>query len=131
MNSPVIAKVEDPSAISVVAALAHETWNRHFVPIVGQEQVDHMRDKFQSVASIAGQIAAGYFYYTIAMDNLKVGYFALAPVLPGSGEAQLSKIYVMTGQQGRGLGKCMLAFVAGYAWNESTFNSPLGHQLFL
>ncbi|MHB8159226.1 MAG: GNAT family N-acetyltransferase [Thermoleophilia bacterium] len=110
MHLPVIAKVDDSSAISVVAALAHETWNRHFVPIVGQAQVDHMLEKFQSASAIAAQIASGYLYFTIAVDNQKVGYFALAPVLPGSSEAQLSKIYVMAGQKGRGLGKCMLAF---------------------
>lgn len=111
MSLPAITKISDSADIDAVAALAHEIWNQHFVPIAGQEQVDYMLAKFQSASAIAGQISGGYRYYAITVDNEMVGYFALAPIADESTEAQLSKIYVREDHQGRGLGREMLAFV--------------------
>lgn len=111
MDLPAITKISDSADIDAVAALAHEIWNQHFVPIAGQEQVDYMLEKFQSASAITGQISSGYRYYAIAVDKEMVGYFALAPIEDESTEAQLSKIYVREDHQGRGLGREMLVFV--------------------
>ena len=105
-----LSSVTAPSEIEAVATLAHEIWNQHFVPIIGQDQVDYMLEKFQSAPAIAGQISSGYLYYMIEEDDQMVGYFALAPVSDVEGEAQLSKIYVREDYQGRGLGKAALEF---------------------
>lgn len=110
IDLPVITKVSDPEDIEAVAALAHEIWNQHFVPIAGQKQVDYMLEKLQSAPAIAKQISSGYQYYTIAVDNEMVGYFAIASVPDECIEAQLSKIYVRKDHQGQGLGKDMLDF---------------------
>ena len=105
-----LSSVTDPAEIESVAALAHEIWNQHFVPIIGQAQVDFMLDKFQSAQAISGQISSGYKYYMIEEDDQMAGYFALAPVPDVEGEAQLSKIYVKEVFQGRGLGRAALEF---------------------
>lgn len=111
MVFPTIKKANDSTAIDAVAALAHEIWNQHFVPIVGQAQIDYMLDKFQSAPAIAGQISSGYRYYTIEEADRLVGYFALAPVPDEKDEVQLSKIYVREEYRGRGLGRFALEFV--------------------
>jgi len=103
-------RVTRSADIDSVTVLAHEIWNKHFVPIVGQEQVDYMLRKFQSAPAIARQTANGYEYYIVMDNGHKVGYFAVVPSPSGS-SAQLSKIYVKQEQQGRGLGKAIVAFV--------------------
>ncbi|MBN1437127.1 MAG: GNAT family N-acetyltransferase [Sedimentisphaerales bacterium] len=108
----IILRVKDAEDIAVVAALAEEIWNQHFIGIISQGQVDYMLGKFQSVGAIEEQIAAGYEYYLVRVDDEPVGYFALVPQVEED-QAMLSKIYVKAQQRGSGLGKAMMEFVEG------------------
>ncbi len=103
-------RVERREDIELVAALAREIWNGHFVPIIGQAQVDYMLDKFQSVHAVTGQIADGYEYYIVMSSGLPVGYFAIVPDMEAS-SAMLSKLYVREHKRRRGMGRAILAFV--------------------
>lgn len=97
--------------IDAVAVLAHEVWNQHFPPIIGQEQVDYMLDKFQSVPAITRQIRKdGYEYYLIVEDDERAGYLALVPDDDG-GSLQLSKLYLKQSCRGRGLGRTVLGWI--------------------
>jgi GNAT superfamily N-acetyltransferase len=102
--------VESPADIAVVAALAHDIWRQHYVPIIGLAQTDYMVAKFQSAAAIARQMTEGYRYYLARKDGVDVGYFALVPDFRES-RALLSKLYVRPEQQGAGIGKAIIAFV--------------------
>lgn len=101
-----LERVKTPAQIAAVAALARETWMQHYVPIIGAAQVEYMLAKFQSPEAIARQIAAeGYEYYVAP----GAGYLALVPE-PVRKSAMLSKIYVLAGRRGTGLGRAMVAF---------------------
>ena len=105
---PNTQRVVSPEDIDAVAALAHEIWNQHFPPIIGQGQVDHMLETLQSGAAITRQIReGGYEYYLVADGNERVGYFALAACDDES--IQLSKLYLRRSCRGRGLGRAVLA----------------------
>lgn len=110
MNAIEMRKVTLPTDIKSVTLLAKEIWNEHFVPIVGQAQVDYMLDKFQSVSAIARQIAEGYEYYLVLNEAQRVGYFAFV-LHPAGFHARLSKIYVRQARRGHGIGKAIMAFV--------------------
>lgn len=43
-----IDTVDSDDKICQLEKLAKEIWNQHFVPIIGQDQVDYMLNKFQS-----------------------------------------------------------------------------------
>ena len=103
-------RVSTPADIETVAALAHETWLQHYVPIIGRAQTDYMLAKFQSAPALARQIADGYEYYLALDDSAPAGYFAVVPN-PVDGQALLSKIYVTQQRRGNGLGKAIVAFV--------------------
>ena len=107
---PEMLRATRPADIDSVVVLAHEIWNVHFVPIIGQEQVDYMLAKFQSAPAITRQIADGYEYYIVVDNDHRAGYFAIVPD-PLASSAQLSKIYVRQEQRGGGLGKAIIAFV--------------------
>jgi GNAT superfamily N-acetyltransferase len=108
-----MVKVRKATQIEAVADLAREIWNEHFVPIIGQAQVDYMLSRFQSAAAIREQIAAGYEYYLVRDGGQHAGYFALVPARTKP-SAQLSKIYLRREQRGRGLGKAIMEFVNTY-----------------
>jgi ribosomal protein S18 acetylase RimI-like enzyme len=105
-----IKRVTEADEIQRVAELAHEIWNQHFVPIIGQKQVDYMVDKFQSAPVIAEQIAQGYDYYLVGHAGQPAGYFALVPNL-AEARAMLSKIYLKKDVRGHGLGRSVMTFV--------------------
>jgi len=109
---PTVQRVTTPRDIDAVAALAHEVWNQHFPPIIGQEQVDYMLDKFQSVPAITRQIReGGYEYYLIVDEDERAGYLALVADDEDGGSLQLSKLYLKQSCRGRGLGRTVLAWI--------------------
>lgn len=108
-----IIKVSGDSDIASVARLAREIWNDHFVPIIGQAQVDYMLERFQSAPAIRCQMAGGYEYYLAIDGERPAGYFAVIP-RPGERTAQLSKVYLLRELRGRGIGRRLLEFVESY-----------------
>ena len=95
--------------VASLADLAKTIWNQHFVSIIGQEQVDYMLKKFQSIEAIRSQLSSGYEYYLAMNDQKPVGYIGLIPNDP-PGKLMLSKIYVKDSSRGIGLGKTLLEF---------------------
>ncbi|MCF1421453.1 GNAT family N-acetyltransferase [Mangrovimonas futianensis] len=104
-----IRLVQTASEIALVAQLAHRIWNQHYVPIIGQAQVDYMVDKFQSEAAITAQVDNGYLYYSIHFKDLPAGYLALVPDLTAK-KLMISKIYIAQEFRGKHLGQQLINF---------------------
>ncbi len=96
--------------IEEVVRLAREIWQEHYLPIIGQAQVDYMLEKFQSRDAIARQIVQKYEYYLVLDKGQSTGYVGLVPH-PGESKLLLSKIYIQKELRGRGIGKEALDFV--------------------
>ncbi|UCB54841.1 MAG: GNAT family N-acetyltransferase [Thiotrichales bacterium] len=105
-----IHRITSDSDITAVAELADEIWHEHFIPIIGDQQVDYMLEKFQSPAAIAEQLQSGFEYYIAAIDKRYVGYMGLVPD-PPNGTMMISKIYVKREARGDGIGKRLLQLV--------------------
>ena len=105
-----ITAVKGQKEISIVAALAEEIWNDHFVPIIGKAQVDYMLDKFQSESAISKQIDEGFEYYLLCIDGDNSGYIGLVPD-PAESTLMISKIYVKKNYRGFGVGSEALGFI--------------------
>ncbi len=105
-----IQKVKSEEELDKVASLAYKIWNQHFVPIIGQEQVDYMVDKFQSVSAMAEQIKSGYEYFYLFEDGRERAYLAIVPDHE-SKKMMISKIYVELESRGKGYGLQLLEFV--------------------
>ncbi len=106
----VIAAVESPADVAVVARLAHEIWYEHYVPIIGIVQVDYMVPRFQSTVAIAGQQATGLRYYLLRTGEMAVGYFAIEPQ-PAAGRMFLAKLYLLKAWRGHGVARRALDFI--------------------
>ena len=114
-----IEKVTSKALIEITAQLAHKIWNQHYVPIIGQDQVDYMLGKFQDIEAISNQIKNGYEYFVIFNQNIPSGYLALVPN-QNDKKLMISKIYVDSDFRGLGLGSKLMEFTLETA-KEGTF----------
>ena len=104
-----IDEVSEPAEVEAVARLSRQIWEEHYVPIIGQRQVDYMLDRFQSAGAIADQIEEGHRYFLLRDGEEDVGYLALVPDAE-AGEMYLSKFYVRRDRREEGLGRRMIEF---------------------
>lgn len=89
--SLMIVPVKTTSDMEIVATLAQEIWNQHFIPIIGQDQVNYMVEKFQSSSALAEQLEHGYEYFMLIYDCVLAGYCGIRS---SDGYLFLSKLYV-------------------------------------
>lgn len=87
-----------------VYAVADAIWHQHYDPIIGEEQVDYMVEKFLSPDAVAEQINSGYEYFLYSYDYTFAGF---AAILEKDDELFLSKLYVDEEFRGKGIGKYM------------------------
>ena len=98
-----IKVVATAKEMGVVAGLAKTIWNEHYVPIIGQAQVDYMVEKYQTKEAIYGQIKnEGYQYFLVTVTGKPVGYIG---IVEKNNELFLSKIYILGSERGKGLGR--------------------------
>ena len=89
----------------IIADLANIIWIEHYTPIIGDQQVAYMLEKFQSVLAIEDQVKKGTLYYLLLHQNTPVGYFSFSK---NEEFLFLSKLYVLNSARGKGIGKAAL-----------------------
>lgn len=105
-----ITPVTSDNDISTVAILGQVIWNEHYVPIIGQAQVNYMIEKFQSEVAVRRQIALeGYSYFLVTSDDKAVGYIG---IIEKEKEMFLSKLYLLAGERGKGFARLAVSFLA-------------------
>lgn len=106
-------KVHTPDQINLVAALAKEIWYEHYIPIIGEKQVNYMVNRFQSAAAVTLQLNNENFeYYLIYKSFEPSGYIGIRE---SEGELFLSKFYIQKENRGNGLGRRGFEFVVNRA----------------
>lgn len=102
------AKVEKDDQITEVANLASIIWHEHFTPIIGNEQVDYMLEKFQSESALNTQLAKGFEYYQILHNQDLCGYCGF---LQEDEKLFLSKLYLKKESRGQHLSTKVFQFL--------------------
>ena len=102
-------KVLTEQDITLTSDLASVIWNEHYVPIIGQAQVDYMVTNFQSPDAIRNQIQhENYKYYLLYHQSEPSGYISIKQM---GEDLFLSKFYVIKKKRGTGLGKEGIKFI--------------------
>lgn len=107
----IIPAVNDAEILGV-ASLAEEIWHEYFPPIIGEEQVDYMVEKFQSFDALKEQIADGYEYFLISNDYMMSGYTG---VKEQDGSLFLSKLYLLKDSRGQHLSTEVFGYLVDLA----------------
>lgn len=91
--------------ISTVQQLAREIWEEHYLPIIGQQQIDYMLDLFYSTEKIQKELEDGVFWEILYLENEAIGYLVCEVE---EENIQLSKLYLKSKVRGKGLGKFLI-----------------------
>jgi hypothetical protein len=74
-----IIEASTDNHMDIIESLAREIWTEHYIPIIGEQQVGYMLDRYQSKQAIKEQIASGAFYFLLEEDQAFIGYIAVQP----------------------------------------------------
>ena len=84
-----------------MANIAKSVWHETFDPLIGNDQVEYMLEKFQSVSAFLRQTTTeGYTYYLIVDESGTQGYIALCN--DKSDRLFMSKLYLLPSARGKG-----------------------------
>lgn len=97
---PALVKI-DSSQFEKLFRLAREIWDIHYVPIVGQGQVDYMLNSMYSPAGLEKQTQEGQSFYFIKNQGTIIGFLGLSMKNGGF----IHKFYIHPKQQRQGLGR--------------------------
>lgn len=86
-----------------VQDLAYLTWPETFKEILTQDQLQYMLEWMYNLPTLRDQIGTGHEFY-IVTDNRDLGFVGIEFDHPEKGIAKIHKLYVLPGQQGKGLG---------------------------
>ncbi|PIA80375.1 GNAT family N-acetyltransferase [Gaetbulibacter sp. 4G1] len=93
----------------LIEELADVIWRKHYIPITGIGQVEHMLKKYQSAEAISKQVEdEGFEYFILRYDKTPVGYISIRKE---EGKLFLSKIYVLSEYRGKKIGKTAMQFI--------------------
>ena len=106
--NPTITSLKNQNIDSIVV-LAKPIWHEHYTPIIGEQQVNYMLEKFQSREAIQSQLEEGYQYFQVTEQTQLVGYFSIQ--FRENASLFISKFYLSKQARGKGFGKQMLSFV--------------------
>lgn len=91
----------DKQDIPIIYSLALKIWNHHYVPIVGQEQVDYMLGNIYSTEGLTEQMTIKHHqFYLLVLDERPVGFLSVS----GEEDMFIHKFYIDQDLQGRGYG---------------------------
>ncbi len=91
---------------ALISAMAQRIWHQHYVPIVGEAQVNYMLQQHYSHAALVQQMQEGQTFWLPEADGVTLGYLAISQKAPGS--YFLHKYYIDNEKRGQGLGKVIL-----------------------
>lgn len=95
--------------ISTIAALADRIWNKHYITIITQEQIDYMLQKMYSEKSLLEQMKQGQEFTIVKENNNPIGYISLSK--KNDSEYFLHKFYIEVSEQNKGVGSELFKYI--------------------
>jgi len=104
------------SNFTEVRAIANEVWPKTYGSILSQAQLDYMMEMMYSISALRLQANEKQHHFIIAKENEQtVGFAAYEFNCNGTNKTKIHKIYILSTQQGKGIGKVLLDYVANTA----------------
>jgi ribosomal protein S18 acetylase RimI-like enzyme len=105
-NNMLEIKKAGTNDIPLIRSLAMKVWPGTYIPIIGEDQVAYMLDRFYSDAALQEQMARGDTFIVCYDAGQPVGFASFGPVEPDT--YKLHKLYILPQTQGKGIGKLLL-----------------------
>ena len=98
--------------VPLIRNLAMQVWPQTYLPILGEQQLAYMLDLFYNPQELERQIGEPDTSFVVVYSDEKPVAFASVSKT-GAAKYKLHKLYIVPGQQGKGVGK----FIIGYLTN--------------
>jgi ribosomal protein S18 acetylase RimI-like enzyme len=85
-----------------IEQLAQTIWHKHYVPIVGEEQVNYMLAKLYNQKALQQQTLEGQQFYLVLTDKKETGFISIST--KDNQDFFLHKFYILQENQNIGLG---------------------------
>jgi len=104
-------KTSSPADIPLIRQLCFSIWPDTYASIISQEQIDYMLELMYSEVSLLKQMTEdGHRFIIVYDNNIPVG-FASYGEEEEANTWKLHKIYVLSNQQGKGIGKFVINYI--------------------
>lgn len=99
-----------------IRSIAEEVWPITYGEILSKEQLDYMMEMMYSVASLQKQVDEKEHHFILAYsDKIPVGFASYEFNYNGNVTTKIHKIYVLSNQQGKGIGKILIDYIMNVA----------------
>ena len=109
-----------------IEQLAKAIWHKHYVPIVGIEQVNYMLAKLYHHAALLQQTHEGQQFYLIVNNEEEIGFVSISD--KGNQDFFLHKFYILQKNQNTGLGTQVFKKVFEELYKPKTVRLTVNRQ---
>lgn len=92
--------------IDRIKAITAQIWPETYVPIIGQQQVDYMLERFYNNEVLKAQINSDHSFLICTFNGEDAGFAAFSPI--SADTYKLHKLYVAPQKHSLGIGKTLL-----------------------
>lgn len=101
------------SSFRDIIAIAKEVWPKTYGSILSEAQFDYMMEMMYSVSSLQVQANEKQHHFILAKENeTSVGFASYEYNSNDTNKTKIHKIYILSTQQGKGIGKILLDYIA-------------------
>jgi ribosomal protein S18 acetylase RimI-like enzyme len=109
-----------------IEQLAKDIWSKHYVPIIGQGQVNYMLNKLYSAAALQKQTEEGQVFHLVLKENKEIGFISV--INPDGKNYFLHKFYILQEKQNTGLGSTVFKKVFGELYQPESITLTVNRQ---
>jgi ribosomal protein S18 acetylase RimI-like enzyme len=96
---------------SLIRKIAFSTWPATYGEILSTEQLRFMLNKFYSLENLKLNVEQNQLFYIISEFEIPLGFLGIEHYFEGNPITKIHKIYVLSNNQGKGIGKLAIDFV--------------------
>jgi GNAT superfamily N-acetyltransferase len=111
MDETLLIRPADLDDINIIGFLAQQIWPDTYGDILSPEQLKYMLKQIYSPRSLHRQMVDEHHQFLIVEQDEEPIGFASWSTSADPGVFKLHKIYILSGRQGKGLGKTLLQFI--------------------
>ncbi len=94
-----------------VRAIAKEVWPIAYGSILSQSQLDYMMEMMYSIPALQKQFEQGHHFILAIEEESPVGFASYEFNYSGTSKTKIHKIYILSSQQGKGIGKILIDYI--------------------
>jgi ribosomal protein S18 acetylase RimI-like enzyme len=110
----------------LIEKLARSIWYKHYIPIIGEEQVNYMLGKMYTEEALQKQKDEGQHFYLVLNDGKESGFISISS--PNDIDLMLHKFYILQEKQNTGLGTLVFTKIMEELYKPTTIRLTVNRQ---